>query len=281
MSVTTGVTTAQPSAKIHVSPDGSAENSAVVSVVAEAGDVAEPMCYYITAEEMTGAHGMAWWANFWMVTYATCTWPVHLICTCCCFPNGLRWLGLCETPMRFSINRSELIVEREEGCTTEVPKPCCGGYFLKRRVFPASKVQRALVLRQEVVYEIIASAGGNGRDSGGGAGLEAKDFGQPVEVRSLDNIETLPSLRDILCEGPRSFPLWLTGSCNAQCMAPHTVMSMGAVGRHQCAYLAVRVRGEREAVALSRRAWRPDAVESLFKYRDALNDHLAARKERT
>jgi len=39
----------------------------------------------------------------------------------------------------------------------------------------------------------------------------------------------------------------------------------------------VRVSGEREAVALSRRAWRPGAVESLFKYRDALNDHLGAR----
>ena len=57
---------------------------------------------------------------------------------------------------------------------------------------------------------------------------------------------------------------------------------MGTVGRHQCAYLAVRVsdeRAENGRVALSRRAWRPGAVESLFKYRDALNDHLAARGE--
>ena len=31
-----------------------------------------------------------------------------------------------------------------------------------------------------------------------------------------------------------------------------------------------------DAVALSRRAWRPSAVDSLFQYRDALNDHLRA-----
>ena len=134
---------------VQPEPVVAAENSAVVSVVAEAGgDVAEPIAAIVVAEEMTGAHGMAWWANFWMVTYATCTWPVHLICTCCFFPNGLRWLGLCETPMRFSINRGELIVEREEGCTTVVPKPCCGDLFLKRHIFPASSLQFALVLRQ-------------------------------------------------------------------------------------------------------------------------------------
>ena len=53
------VETVQPGAKI--SPDGSAEDSGVVpvSVVAEAGDVAEPIIA-ITAEEMAGAHGMAW-----------------------------------------------------------------------------------------------------------------------------------------------------------------------------------------------------------------------------
>lgn len=277
------VETVQPGAKI--SPDGSAEDSGVVpvvSVVAEAGDVAEPIVA-VTAEEMAGAHGMAWWANFWMVTYGTCTWPVHLVCTCCFFPNGLRWLGLCETPMRFSINRSELIVEREEGCTTVVPKPCCGDYFLKRYVFPASSVQRALVLRQDVLYEIIASSGGVGPDSGGGASVGAKDEGQPVEVHSPEDIKTLPSSCDILCEGPRSFPLWLYGCCySTACMEPHRMQSMGTVGRHQCAYLAVRVsdeRAENGRVALSRRAWRPGAVESLFKYRDALNDHLAARGE--
>ena len=130
-----------------------------------------------------------------------------------------------------------------------------------------------------MLYEVIAYSGGAGPDSGGGSSVQAKDEGQPVMCRSREDIETLPGLCDILCEGPRSFPLWLYGCCySTACMEPHRMQSMGTVGRHQCAYLAVRVSDERP-VALSRRAWRPGAVESLFKYRDALNDHLAARGE--
>ena len=161
-----------------------------------------------------------------------------------------------------------------------------------------------------MIYEVVASSGGVGPDSGGGAGLEAKDEGPPVEARARADVR-LPTLLDIACEGPRCFPLYLVGCCYSNCMAAHTVKSMGTVGRMSCAYLAVgesesgsdraprgerarrgrgaeplraaaatspqvRVRGERDAVALSRRAWRPSAVDSLFQYRDALNDHLRA-----
>ena len=160
-------------------------------------------------------------------------------------------------------------------------------FLMTSYIFPAPHLPEAprlpagaLVLQQDVLYEVIAASGGAGPDSGGGAFVQAKDQGQPVEARSRADIETLPGLCDILCEGPRSFPLWLMGClCSGCCMAPHTNMSMGTIGRHQCAYLAVRVSGQRQPVALSRRAWRPGAVESLFKYRDALNDHLAARGE--
>ena len=102
-----------------------------------------------TPEQMAGAHGMAWWTAFWALGYGTCLWPLLCACTCTCFPNGLRWLGLCETPMRFAIDRAELVVEREEGCTTLVPKPFCGPRFcLKKRSYAAADVERALVMRQ-------------------------------------------------------------------------------------------------------------------------------------
>ena len=107
-----------------------------------------------------------------------------------------------------------------------------------------------------MIYEVVASSGGVGPDSGGGAGLEAKDEGPPVEARARADVR-LPTLLDIACEGPRCFPLYLVGCCYSNCMAAHTNKSMGTVGRMSCAYLAV---GERAAQRAPRGEREPDSV---------------------
>ena len=119
---------------------------------------------------------------------------------------------------------------------------------------PPTPAVRRLAL-QDVIYEVVASSGGVGPDSGGGAGLEAKDEGPPVEARARADVR-LPTRSTSRARRPRAARAASSAAATATAWRRTRTRAMGTVGRMSCAHLAV---GER-AARPRRAASEPDSV---------------------
>lgn len=189
-------------------------------------------------------------------------------------PHGCRWLGLCETPVRFRIDRERLTIWRPRWRWC-LPLPLCLPLCSRKIEFAAADVQRASVQKQDVRFVMTSSSGSaNLEGGGGGCSVERRDAGQPTEVRGATEQLRMASCNGVLCEPFSVCPLAAMAACKCG-QASHTVEDVGTAVEHTCAFLAVEVRGE-GIVEISRREWQPGQLKGLFAYKTALNDHLSS-----